>query len=315
MTHSTDNYIAEYIVNRLYPSVKNGIMQTIHDPAMGDGGFLFNTVKYLQENKPDINWEVNKLNISGCEIDRNIYFSTLQNLYYYTGIDFTNTIICYDSIKILDSIRRYASPTEELEGNNGESIGDSPLDSHILLNQIHNKYDIIMVDHGDSKQPVIQFIKYTMKMLNYDGRAAFIIKDKYLTSNKRKYIKIRRKLLSRFNLHHVVSINDHNKKSILFFDNNGPTDNVEFFNIIYSDNNIMEMYDTTISHEQIAFNYYHINSYKNHVMIDNIIIDSNSESGESDESSITQFDALTITSLTSEDEETILSNTIDLLKL
>jgi len=293
-THSTNNYIAEYIIDKLYPMVMDGYIPTIHDPVIGDGGFIINSIKYLHERYPGINWEVNRANISGYEINPEVHFSTLQLLYEYTNIDFSNTIINYDCIKMYNP----------------------------------NKYDIIIADpcitnHQSShtirqSHTEISFIKYVMNMLNTDGRAAIIIKDRILTSDKKKYIKIRRKLLSQFNLHHIVSINIpgtsnicENKCSILFFDNTGPTDTIEFYNITYDGNSLLETYETTITHEQIAFNYYHINSYKKHVYIDNILIDSDSETSES--STTTECDMISIDSITSEDDETILSNTLGTL--
>ena len=297
MNHSTNNYIAEYIVDKLYPMVMDGYIPTIHDPVIGDGGFILISIKYLHERYPGINWEVNKLNISGYEIDSNIHYSTLQYLYNYTNIDFSNTIINYDCIKIYNP----------------------------------SKYDIIMADPGitncrRNSHTEISFIKYVINMLNIDGRAAIIVNDRCLTSNKKKYIKIRRKLLSKFNLHHVVSINlsEMNEKySILFFDNTGPTDTIDFYTInsmsqyssslVFNPTHLIETYDTTLTHEQIAFNYYHINSYKKHVYIDNIIIDSDSDTSES--STTSECDRQSIESITSEDDETLLSNTIDMLKL
>ena len=289
--HSTNNYIAEYIVDRLYPMVSDGYIPTIHDPVMGEGGFILNSIKYLHERYPGINWEINKLNISGYEINSNIHSSTLLYLYNYTNIDFSNTIINYDCIKMYNP----------------------------------NKYDIIMADphihinqcrrNVHRSHTEVSFIKYVMSMLNTDGRAAIIIKDRYLTSNKKRYIKIRRRLLSRFNLHHVVSINMSmdDRYSILFFDNTGPTDNIEFHSITHDGTNLIETYDATITHEQIAFNYYHINSYKNHVYIENIIIDSESDTSES--STTTECDMISINSITSEDDETMLANTLDTMAI
>ena len=285
--HSTNNYIAEYIVDRLYPMVSDGYIPTIHDPVMGEGGFILNSIKYLHERYPGINWEINKLNISGYEIDSNIYSSTLQYLYHYTNIDFSNTIINYDCIKMYN-------PT---------SYDIIMADPRININQCKHKV------HQSHRE--VSFIKYVMNMLNTDGRAAIIIKDRYLTSNKKRYIKIRRKLLSRFNLHHVVSINMSmdDRYSILFFDNTGLTDTIEFYSITHDGTNLIETYDTTITHEQIAFNYYHINSYKNHVYIDNIIIDSDSDTSES--STTTECDMQPIDSITSEDDDTVLTNTFE----
>jgi len=238
--YSIDNRIVEYIVNKISPNIINGNIPTIHDPLIGTGGFILNSLKYLNDNHPDINWEINKLNISGFEIDRAIHYSTLQTLYNYSNINFVNTIKHEHCIKVSYS----------------------------------NKYDIIMTDLNKisdfsggcrQKRTEISFIKYMMMTLKVNGRAAFIIKDKYLTCNKKNYIKIRKQLLLQFNLHHVISINDpeinygyKNKMSILFFDNNGPTSNINFYNITYNGYNIIETYDTCITHDRISAQYYYI---------------------------------------------------------
>ena len=235
---TTNEYIIKYIIEELNPFVYNNLIETIHDPVMGYAGFLLQTLYYLNLNYPNINWDINKYRISGCELNTSVYNIAINNIYQNTKLDMTNTIKNMDCINLIGI----------------------------------NKYDIIMADLPKHEICIhsynqMIFMKYIMKSLAVNGRAAVIVSNKFLTSNKLKYIKVRQYLLKHFNLHHVIKINknqvdnedDNDKEYILFFNNNGKTDTIDFYNII--DTCEMTNYESTVTYETISENNYIIYNY------------------------------------------------------
>jgi hypothetical protein len=240
--------IGKYIAERLNLSVSSeGIIRSIHDPAMNRGILILEALKYLNEDVQPINWEINRFNISGTEADSIMKEEAINNIYSYTGIDLTPSIfdaryllfneMSYDVI-VIDTVRYF------------ETVNDK----HVIM--FNN----------------VTYIKYIMKSLNVNGSATIIVPPEVLFSDKRRYIKIRHKLLHRFNLHHIVSVTrkDDTNVYILFFDNNGRTQSIDYYYLDFEDSMskeqssfdlaeercssgaISETYDRTIAFEDIV---------------------------------------------------------------
>lgn len=246
---ATNEHLVKYIIDQMNLGVSaDGLVPTIHDPVMGYGGFLLSALYHLNTYYPEINWNINQNRISGYEINTSIYTTAITNIYQHTGLDISNTIKNIDCINLISV----------------------------------NKYDIIMADLPKHEYFIhsyneIIFMKYIMNSLQINGSAAVIISHKIITSNKLKYLKIRRKLLRKFNMHYIVEINNqeyssvfstipikqNNKDYIIFFTNTGRTETIKYYNIILPNNltdQVHIQYRTTITHEMIAKNYYTINN-------------------------------------------------------
>ena len=243
---STNEHLVKYIIDQMNLGCSDGLIYTIHDPVMGYGGFLLSALYYLNTYYPEINWDINKNRISGYELNTSVHTTAINNIYQQTDLDMSNTI------KNIDCI-----------------------------NQINvNKYDIIMADLHKRESCIhsyneIIFIKYIMNSLQINGTAAIIVSNKIITSNRLKYVKIRRSLLRKCNVHYIVEINNqeyssifptipikqNNKDYIIFFTNTGRTETIELYNITLPNNSTDEsiiQYQTTITHDVIAENYYTI---------------------------------------------------------
>jgi type I restriction enzyme M protein len=278
---STNEHLVKYIIDRMNLGILDGLIPTIHDPVMGYGGFLLSALYYLNTYYPEINWDINKNRISGYELNTSVYTTAINNIYQHTELDMANTIKNIDCISLISV----------------------------------NKYDIIMADLPKHEYCIhsyneIIFIKYIMNSLEANGSAVVIVSNKIITSNKLKYLKIRRSLLRKFNVHYIVEINNqeyssifptipikqNNKDYIIFFTNTGRTESIEIYDIILP-NNLTEdagvYYRSSISHEMIAQNEYTIYNLMDTQML---------------EYTPTSIDQMSITSSDSIDELEVLEN-------
>jgi type I restriction-modification system DNA methylase subunit len=259
-----NNLLAEYIIQRVNPGVyENGSIQTIHDPSMGMGVLLLHAVKYLHENYSYIDWTINKDNIHGYETDIETRYCALQNMHDYTSFNFSPTMINIESIKKLPCYK-YDIIVSNLPRHhyNGTRSGN-----------IYNNRT---------------YLKYIMKSLQYNGKAATIVQNIVLSSNKSRYVQIREKLLYDFNLHHIISIDDIGLPglSILFFDNNTRTNDIEYFNLSIENNCIVETHVGTMKIEQIIATYGYVLGNTMEIVDENL-----SESSESSDSSMSSNDS------------------------
>jgi type I restriction-modification system DNA methylase subunit len=230
---TTNEHITNYIIQQLNPSCyTDGSIYSIHDPVMGYGKFLLNSLKYLDANYPHIDWHSNQYRVSGYEINTDVYNIALQNIYQETGLDLKNIKNC-DCIKMNPRIKDNS------------------------LYPLKHKYDIIMADLPQCiHYNQIAFLKYIMRSLNTSGRAAVIIHNKIITSNKLKYMKIRKYLVRNYNIHKLVSVTQDSNRIdyILFFTNTGRTNAIELYNLDIQNTSIN--YISTITFDMIVNNYY-----------------------------------------------------------
>jgi hypothetical protein len=86
------------------------------------------------------------------------------------------------------------------------------------------------------------FLQLVMSSLNKNGKAIMIVPDSLLFSDAVQSVETRKYLLENFNVKKIVQIDEFfyltkgNKNSIVFFENNGKTKNIEITNL-YLDNN------------------------------------------------------------------------------
>ena len=78
------------------PEMTNGIIDKIIDPTMGTGGFLSMSIKYLNDKYKNIDWNKNKDNIIGFDIDENVKNMDLLNVFLECGelCDDTLNYVC-----------------------------------------------------------------------------------------------------------------------------------------------------------------------------------------------------------------------------
>jgi type I restriction enzyme M protein len=235
----TNRQVIDYMVKLCKPIMnKNGTIETILDPTMGTGGFLTIASKYLND-KYKIDWNINKKNIIGFDIDDNVRSMALLNMFLENGYIFDTTLVKRDTLHndFMFEDKTYIDKVDVILAN--EPFGVKGIVYKDCCERIKN-----LKINGTKAEPL--FLQLMMTTLNKNGRCAVIVPDGVLFNDANLHTNTRKYLLEHFNLQKVISLNGDFflntgvKSSILFFINNGKTKEVEFCDIIMENNNIIE---------------------------------------------------------------------------
>ena len=171
--------------------------------------------------------------------------------------------------------------------------------NNLLINDIHNDikyFDLIFFDFSSNIHNIIHanccnkikklklrgtkfeplLLQLIMMSLNKNGKAILTVPDCLLFSDSMQHILTRKYLLENFNIKKIIQIDDsfynikNNKNSILYFENNNPTNVVKFYKISLNDNVVIENKITEIDFNIIKTNQYSL-FYKNYESINNFI--------------------------------------------
>lgn len=210
--------VKQLIVNLVKPILKsNGTFENIFDPAMGTGGFLITSLRYLQKqskqkNIPiDWNFAKNHHGIGGRELHRDTYRLASVNMLVSSGYIFNKTLERGDSI-------RY--PIKE---KYNIVMTNPPYGLKINYDEISNplKNDYLPIKSNNSTPLFIQAIIY---MLKINGRAAVVIPNgQELFSTNKTYVATREFLLKTCDLKAIIYLpsgiftNTSIKTCILYF--------------------------------------------------------------------------------------------------
>ena len=248
----TDRGLIKYLVSLCNPQSTDGNVPTVWDPSSGTGGFLIEYIRQLTEANPSINWSLNKNNIFANDINKNTYSLLKQNLYYSlkegSGI----------TIKLLDSLV-----------NNDEQMYD-----FILANPPFGIKGLKYKDMNDKIKALgingtkgeILFLQLCMSKLNENGKCCIVVPEGVLFNSTKMYQETRKYLLEKFNLKRVIKVgsgeffkNTGVKTSVLFFEKNGNTENVEFIQVNKVNDSIEEVPLMTVEMHKIIENEYSLN--------------------------------------------------------
>lgn len=252
----TNREVIKYMIKLCKPKLKkNGNIETILDPSMGTGGFLSMSIKYLNNNFPNINWKINKKYIYGFDIDETVKDLSILNALLESGQIFSETFVNNDTLhndyKLSDNI--LIDKVDIILAN--EPFG--------LKNIIHKNVCRRIKDlkiEGTKAEPL--FLQLMMQSLNSDGRCAVIVPDGVLFNDAKLHKLTRKYLCENLRLEKVISLEDGLflntgvKSSILFFINDGKTKEVEFCKIKMSNDEIVEELIITIDIKKIKENDY-----------------------------------------------------------
>jgi type I restriction-modification system DNA methylase subunit len=257
--YHTHRNLTKFIINLCDPKVINNKIETILDPSCGTGGFLSMSTIYLNNKYPDIDWSVNKNNIYGFDNNPICKNMTMISLLTETNQLFDSTISCRDTL----------------------------CEDYNINNTLIDKVDIIMCHipfgirnfkfanacprikklkfDGTKAEPL--FLQLILQSLSKNGRAAIIIPDNLLENSAKLHTQTRQYLVETLNLKKVINIDDNAlnlgiKQSIIYFENNGKTENVEFSKIIFKNNECIEESIITVKYDDITKKNYYLNSVK-----------------------------------------------------
>ena len=217
-------YTPRALTDFILSIIKPKLGEKIADFACGTGGFLVSALKLLEKDK--FNDEQNKQyneSIYGIEKKQLPYILCITNLFLH-GID--NPLV-YKGNSLERNVKEYN------ENDKFDIIVMNPPYGGSELESIKINFPI----EFRSSETADLFMSLIMYRLKYKGRAAVILPDGFLfsTDNNAK-INIKKKLLNEFNLHTIIRL-PHSvfapytpiTTNILFFDNNGKTENVWFY--------------------------------------------------------------------------------------
>lgn len=217
-------YTPRALTDFILSIIKPKLGEKIADFACGTGGFLVSALKLLEKDK--FNDEQNKQyneSIYGIEKKQLPYILCITNLFLH-GID--NPLV-YKGNSLERNVKEYN------ENDKFDIIVMNPPYGGSELESIKINFPMEL----RSSETADLFMSLIMYRLKYKGRAAVILPDGFLfsTDNNAK-INIKKKLLNEFNLHTIIRL-PHSvfapytpiTTNILFFDNNGKTENVWFY--------------------------------------------------------------------------------------
>ena len=250
----TDRSLINYLVKIVKPKLINDkYTETVYDPASGTGGFLTQFVDYYNKNY-DINWEENRHNIYGTDLNLNTYVLLKLNLYFSTG-------------KIVEHLEIKDSLTKEPPLDIGFDI--------ILMNPPFGVKGLKYTDmnskikdlHINGTKGEILFLQHAMANLKEGGRCCIVIPEGVLFNGTKMYKETRKYLLENFTLHKVLKMGDGEffkntgvKTSVLFFEKTGKsTENVEFIQLDKVNNTIQEKLLLNVEMDKIIENDYSLN--------------------------------------------------------
>jgi type I restriction enzyme M protein len=199
---------------------RKGVPESVCDPSMGTGGFL---TAYMKHFNNSVNWKNQQKQIHGWDHDNKVTGFARLNLFMESkGIPFDN-LYCEDSLK--NGIRTsYDIILANMPfGLKGLKFADC-----------HESVKKLKID-GTKSEPL--FLQLMMSSMNDGGRCAVVVPDGVLVNNSKQHNGTRKYLIENFNLKRVIKItgkiftNTGIRPSILFFEKNGHTETVEFWEI------------------------------------------------------------------------------------
>lgn len=258
----THRKVIKYMVNLCEPKLKkNGHIETILDPSLGTGGFLTMSIKYLNSKYKNINWEINKSNIYGFDIDENVKNLALLNTFLESGQLFNETIIKNDTLK-----NDYKLENDTIINNVDIILANEPFGiKGIKFKECCKRIKDLKID-GTKSEPL--FLQLMMKSLNKNGRCAVIVPDGVLFNDANLFKDTRKYLIENLNLKKIISLgeklflNTGVKSSILFFINDGKTEEIEYLNIKLNNDQLIENSILIVSYEEIKKNKYNLSINK-----------------------------------------------------
>jgi len=259
----TDRQLIDYLVKLCDPKVIDGKIETIYDGASGTGGFLTQAINYLNTRNKKINWEKNKYNIYGSDINRSTFALLKLNMYFTTGQIIDNLVmkdtLVNDSLNVGGYDNILMNPPFGIKG--------------LKYTDMNSKIKALGINGTKGE---ILFLQNCMANLALDGRCVIVVPDGVLFNSTKMYKETRKYLMDKFELEKVIKVGEGEffkntgvKTAVLFFKNTSEsTKNVEFVQVNKVGNKIEEVPLINVSIEKIVENNYslNMNMYKEVVM-------------------------------------------------
>ena len=221
----TSRVLTDFIIEMLDPRIG----EVVADYAAGTGGFLTSALEHLrlQEETPEDRETINR-SIIGIEKKGLPYMLAMTNLILHDidepGIKRGNSLA--------DNVR------EVSDKNKVDIFAMNPPYGGVEGPGIQANFPSDM----QTKETADLFIAMMMYHLKKNGRAGVILPDGFLFGTDGAKVNIKKKLLKEFNLHTIVRLPSgvfapytSIKTNILFFENKGTTERIDFYEIPLAD--------------------------------------------------------------------------------
>jgi hypothetical protein len=254
-----DKRLVEWIINFVNPIISSNKFETIFDGNVKINSFLENITDIC--SRKNINWE-NK--IYGNQTNN------LVNDLIKTHFLINNKNINIDKRELL---------FEDISPNNKMFdliFMDIPDGVHNIIHANCCQKIKKLLIRGTKSEPL--FLQLVMSSLNKNGRALLIVPDSFLFSDSKQPVQTRKYLLDNFNVKKIVKIDEDFYKfkgvrnSILYFENNGTTTEIEFSNLTLDNEKCVEKSVLKLSKNTIIEKYCSL-YYKNYEEIKKIKVE------------------------------------------
>lgn len=233
----THRLVIKYMIELCEPKLlPNGEIETILDPTMGTGGFLTMAAKYLN-SKYNVDWSINSKYIYGCDIDDRLKTLSTLNMLLETGEIASNLIN-------LDTLHNGFSFSDIVVEKFNIILANEPFGlKNIIYKEVCERIKELKIN-GTKAEPL--FLQLMMISLKENGRCAVVVPDGVLFNDAKLHTETRKYLIEKLNLKKVISLegdffmNTGVKSSILYFVNDGTTQEVEFSKIKLASGQIAE---------------------------------------------------------------------------
>ena len=250
----TDRQVINYLISLANPKLlPNGNIETIYDSASGTGGFLTQSIEYLNNKHNNINWVTNQHNIYGHEINRNTFALLKLNMYFSTG-QILNNIFMNDSLK----------EDPSLEDGYDVILMNPPFGvKNLRYTEMNERIKNL---HINGTKGEVLFLQSCMANLSNNGRCCIVLPDGILKNSTKMHKETRKYLLDNFTLHKVIKLegdffkNTGARTIVLFFENTGNgTEEVEFVEVTKNVKDINTNVVMTVNIDSIKNNNYSLN--------------------------------------------------------
>lgn len=250
--HFNNSVLIDWIVRLSNVSFNDNIVTTILDANVKVNSFMESVFNLGGKSK-----------IYGVQSNPILFNINQTNIMIQTNESLKNNLF-NDDILIND----VSSPIKTFD----VIFFDLPHDIHNVVHASCCKKIKNLKLRGTKAEPLL--LQFVMMSLNKNGRAYMIVPDSLLFSESVQPVETRKYLLENFNIKKIIQIDEQFyrikgvKNSILYFENNGKTTNIEFSKISLIENNIKEENITTINSLLIEKNLYSL-YYKLYMNDDN----------------------------------------------
>lgn len=228
----TDRSLCHYMVSLANPGFKSpGVPETIWDPSMGTGGLL--TAAFQSYQDKTVDWSVQQKQFHGCEIAEEVAGLCRVNMFLESKGQRFGNLLSYDSLA--DKNNKLQTGYDVILAN--PPFGIDNLDFKKCCERVRK-----LKLRAAKSEPL--FLQLMMTSLNPGGRCVVVVPDGVLNAKQPKAI--RKYLLDNFCLKKVIKtdseffVNSSIQPSILYFENTGPTTEIEFSTVKKVGNQIQE---------------------------------------------------------------------------